>query len=116
MTPAQINGGYMKNILLILVGGTICTALNEKGNLSVSEEAGILLKENYLKSDWSLFNSLYYYIISTIITSKIKKVSNTSSKDIPIFLASLTQRHIATKKPATAHMAYIPIVLPNISK
>ena len=47
MTPAQINGGYMKNILLILVGGTICTALNEKGNLSVSEEAGILLKENY---------------------------------------------------------------------
>lgn len=41
----------MTNILLILVGGTICTALNEEGNLSVSKEAGILLKDNYLKSD-----------------------------------------------------------------
>lgn len=41
----------MKNILLILVGGTICTALNEKGNLSVNEKAGILLQENYYKSD-----------------------------------------------------------------
>lgn len=40
----------MKNILLILVGGTICTALNEDGNLSVSEKAGILLKENYINS------------------------------------------------------------------
>ena len=41
----------MKNILLILVGGTICTTLNEAGNLSVNEKAGVLLKENYLKSD-----------------------------------------------------------------
>ena len=51
ITPAQINGGKMKEILLILVGGTICTALNEKGNLSVDEKAGILLRENYYKSD-----------------------------------------------------------------
>lgn len=41
----------MTNILLILVGGTICTSLNEDGNLSVSKEAGILLKENFLASD-----------------------------------------------------------------
>lgn len=41
----------MKNILLILVGGTICTAVNADGNLAVSETAGILLKENYEKSD-----------------------------------------------------------------
>lgn len=41
----------MKNILLILVGGTICTSLNEKGNLSVDEKAGVLLKENYKNSD-----------------------------------------------------------------
>lgn len=41
----------MKNILLILVGGTICTALNEKGNLSVSDKAGVLLKSNFEKSD-----------------------------------------------------------------
>lgn len=41
----------MKNILLILVGGTICTAVNEHGTLSVCEGAGVTLKENYLKSD-----------------------------------------------------------------
>ena len=41
----------MKNILLILVGGTICTVLNEKGTLSIKKEAGAVIKENFLKSD-----------------------------------------------------------------
>ncbi len=41
----------MKNILLILVGGTICTALNEHGTLSVSEGAGVKLVENFKNSD-----------------------------------------------------------------
>ncbi len=41
----------MKKILLILVGGTICTALNEKGTLSVSQGAGALIKENFINSD-----------------------------------------------------------------
>lgn len=41
----------MKKILLILVGGTICTALNEKGTLSVSGEAGALLKSKFENSD-----------------------------------------------------------------
>ena len=41
----------MKNILLILVGGTICTALNEEGNLAVDEKAGVLLVENYKQSN-----------------------------------------------------------------
>ncbi len=51
-TPAVYSiGGNMKKILLILVGGTICTALNEEGNLAVSEKAGVLLKEKYLNSD-----------------------------------------------------------------
>ncbi len=40
----------MKNILLILVGGTICTAVNKHGTLSVSDGAGVALKENYLRS------------------------------------------------------------------
>lgn len=44
----------MKKILVILVGGTICTAVNESGTLSVSETAGIQLKKNYLAS-----NSVY---------------------------------------------------------
>ncbi len=41
----------MKKILLFLVGGTICTKLNEKGTLSVSGEAGTVLTENFRKSD-----------------------------------------------------------------
>ena len=41
----------MKKILLILVGGTICTALNENGTLSVSSKAGALLKSNFENSD-----------------------------------------------------------------
>ena len=40
----------MKNILLILVGGTICSASGDNGTLSVTEKAGITLKENFLKS------------------------------------------------------------------
>ena len=41
----------MKNILLILVGGTICTSINKDGILSVSENAGALIKANFENSD-----------------------------------------------------------------
>ncbi len=41
----------MKKILLILVGGTICTSLNEHGTLSISEGAGVKLIENFKNSD-----------------------------------------------------------------
>lgn len=41
----------MKKILLILVGGTICTSLNEHGTLSISEGAGIKLIDNFKKSN-----------------------------------------------------------------
>ena len=34
-----------------MVGGTICTALNEKGTLSVSADAGALITENFYASD-----------------------------------------------------------------
>ena len=74
MTPAQISGGIMKNILLILVGGTICTSINEKGNLSVSEEAGVLLEKNYYESDSPYINDVHIdstknlYILSENMT------------------------------------------------
>ena len=41
----------MKKILLILVGGTICTALSEHGTLSISEGAGVKLIENFKNSN-----------------------------------------------------------------
>lgn len=41
----------MKNILLILVGGTICTSKDENSVLSVDENAGTLIKSNFINSD-----------------------------------------------------------------
>ncbi len=41
----------MKNILLVLVGGTICTALTEHGTLSVSSNAGTKLVQGFMDSD-----------------------------------------------------------------
>ncbi len=41
----------MKKILLILVGGTICTSLSEDRILSVDKGAGALLKANFENSD-----------------------------------------------------------------
>ncbi|MBR5518146.1 MAG: asparaginase [Clostridia bacterium] len=41
----------MKNILLIPIGGTICTEVNDMGTLSVSKTAGIKLKSNFEASD-----------------------------------------------------------------
>ena len=40
----------MKNILLILVGGTICTA-NENNVLSITKDSGAVIRDNYLRSD-----------------------------------------------------------------
>lgn len=48
----------MKKVLLILVGGTICTAVNQDGNLAISEKAGVALKENYLASDSPYVNDV----------------------------------------------------------
>ena len=66
----------MTNILLILVGGTICTSINEEGNLSISKETGILLKDNYMKSDSPYTDSVHIettknlYILSENLTVK----------------------------------------------
>ncbi len=41
----------MKRILLLLVGGTVCCAPNDIGDLAVSDRAGALLKLGFLNSD-----------------------------------------------------------------
>lgn len=56
----------MKDILLILVGGTICTSLNEEGTLSVNEKAGVRLKKNFESS-----NSLYAKKVNIDITENL---------------------------------------------
>lgn len=67
----------MKKILLILVGGTICTAVNEYGTLSISEGAGVKLIEGF-KSSTSPFKD-EVEILSTenlFILSENMSISN----------------------------------------
>ena len=56
----------MKNILLVLVGGTICTSLNQHGTLSVNEKAGVKLKSNFENS-----NSPYAKKVNIDITENL---------------------------------------------
>ena len=49
----------MKNVLLILVGGTICTKVNVDGFLSIDDNAGIKLKNNYYNSASSYVNDVH---------------------------------------------------------
>lgn len=55
----------MKKILLILVGGTICTALNEKGTLTISDKASALLVENFKNSN-SQFADTHFEITENL--------------------------------------------------
>lgn len=48
----------MKKILLILVGGTICTALDKNNTLSISETSGAMLKTNFLASSSPFANEV----------------------------------------------------------
>lgn len=64
----------MKKILLILVGGTICTALGSDGTLSVNDAASARLVENFKKSDSEFVNEVDFdvtenlYILSENLT------------------------------------------------
>ncbi len=53
----------MKNILLILVGGTICTDLTEHGTLAVSGKAGLRLISEFKNSD-SLYKASVEFTVS----------------------------------------------------
>ncbi len=55
-----ITGGNMKNILVILVGGTICTSPNENGLLSVNEKCGYTLISNFENSDSAYKNEVKF--------------------------------------------------------
>ena len=56
----------MKNILLIPVGGTICTEVNDIGTLSVSKTAGIKLKSYFEASD-----SLYAHKVNIEVAENL---------------------------------------------
>ena len=55
-----------KKILLIPVGGTICTALNSEGNLSVESGAASLLIENFKKSESSFAKTAEFLVTENL--------------------------------------------------
>ncbi len=83
----------MTNILLLLVGGTICTSLNEDGNLSVSKEAGVLLKYNYLKSD-----SLYAGSVNIELTKNLYILSENMTVKKWNTVIDTYRKYVADKK------------------
>ena len=82
----------MKKILLILVGGTICTAINEEGNLAVSEKAGVLLKKNYLTSD-----SLYVNDVEIESTENLYILSENMTVDKWNEIIALYRKYVDEK-------------------
>ncbi len=79
----------MKKILLILVGGTICTALGKDGTLSVNDAATAKLVENFKNSDSKFADSVEFditenlYILSENLTvEKWNKMLDTYRKHI----------------------------------
>ena len=79
----------MKKILLILVGGTICTALSDDGTLSVNDKASAKLVENFKNSDSEFVGKAWFdvtenlYILSENLTiAKWNKMLDTYKKHI----------------------------------
>ncbi len=83
----------MKKILLILVGGTICTALNEHGTLSVSEGAGVKLVENFKNSDSPFKNDVDF-----ILTENLFILSENMSIDNWNIILDTYRKYINTDK------------------
>ena len=56
----RVIGENMKKILLVMVGGTICTEVNDEGILTVNKKAGVQLIENFKKSDSAYKNCVEF--------------------------------------------------------
>ncbi len=83
----------MKKILLILVGGTICTTLNEYGTLSISESAGVKLIENFKSSDSPFKNDVDIKATENLfILSENMSISNWN------LILDTYRKHINTNK------------------
>lgn len=66
----------MKKILLILVGGTICTGVDEDGILSVREDAGVRIVNSFLASD-----SFARDKVSFVLSENLFTLSENVTKD-----------------------------------
>ncbi len=72
----RVIGAYMKKILLILVGGTICTALTDKGTLAIDKNAGARIVDNFKKSDSSFCSTEIDLSENLMILSENMTVDN----------------------------------------
>lgn len=82
-----------KKILLVLVGGTICTELNAEGNLSVSGRAGAMLKANFEKSD-----SPYAATVQITATENLYTLSENMTVEKWNTIFSTYQKYIGTER------------------
>lgn len=83
----------MKKILLILVGGTICTSLNEYGTLSISESAGVKLIANFKSSDSPFRNDVEFFPTENLfILSENMSINNWN------VIIDTYRKHINTEK------------------
>ena len=83
----------MKNILLILVGGTICTSLNEDGTLSVDPKAGVSLKKNFQNSD-----SPYTHAVNIDLSENLLILSENMTVEKWNLILDTYRKHISGKK------------------
>lgn len=82
----------MKNILLIPIGGTICTEVNEIGTLSVSGKAGIKLKSYFENSD-----SLYVDKVNIEVTENLYILSENMTVEKWNLIIDTYRKHTKNK-------------------
>ncbi len=52
---------FLKKILLVLTGGTICTAVNQKGVRAINQKAASLLQQGFMESDSVYRNEVIFH-------------------------------------------------------
>lgn len=83
----------MKNILVILVGGTICTSPSENGLLSVNEKCGYTLISNFENSD-----SLYKNEVKFTLCENLFILSENMTVDYLNIILDTYKKHTNGKK------------------
>ena len=79
----------MKKILLILVGGTICTGVDEDGILSVREDAGARIVNSFLESDSMMCDEVCFDLSDNLST-----LSENITKDSFNLMIDTYRKHI----------------------
>lgn len=82
----------MKKILLILIGGTICTGVDKDGVLSVREDAGVRIVNSFLESDSQVRNGVSFDMSENLFT-----LSENVTKESFNLMLDTYRKHIKRK-------------------